>query len=134
MNVTAVRNAPTAPDWNRVITDSSVSGDAFLVLLAAQLQHQDPLDPMTGEAMLSQIAQLTSVSQLTLLNKNFEAMATAQRATDMAVLVGREVQWADTVTNDINSGIVTRVQLGASGWEVCIGDTAVSVHDVIAVQ
>lgn len=134
MNVSAIRNAPTAPEWNRALSGDAVSSDAFLVLLAAQLQHQDPLDPMTGEAMLTQIAQLTSVSQLTVLNKNFEAMATAQRATDMAVLLGREVQWADAATNETNSGLVTRVQLGAGGWEVCIGDTAVSVHDVIAVQ
>ncbi len=106
----------------------------FLTLLAKQLQNQDPTEPMSSEAMLSQISQLTTVSEMAKLNKNFEAMATSQTATDMAALIGRTVEWADTTTGKVQSGTVTAARMGAEGWNVCVGDIQVSVHDVVAVR
>lgn len=39
--------------------------DAFLNLLVTQLQHQDPLQPQADGAFLAQLAQFSSLEQLT---------------------------------------------------------------------
>jgi flagellar basal-body rod modification protein FlgD len=39
--------------------------DEFLQLLVAQLRHQDPLNPMSGDEMAAQLAHFSSLEQLT---------------------------------------------------------------------
>lgn len=43
--------------------------DQFLKLLIAQLQHQDPLNPMQGDQMATQLAQFSSLEQLQQINQ-----------------------------------------------------------------
>ena len=133
MNLSVSATAAGTSDLSTAASND-ITGEAFLTLLAAQFKNQDPLEPMSSQDMLTQIAQLTSVSELTQLNRNFEAMATGYTVTDVAVLLGRRVEWADTETGDIKSGVVTKVQIGEGGWEVCIGDEAVSIHNIVAVE
>lgn len=51
------------------------SKDTFLQLLVAQMKHQDPLEPMSNEDMLAQMAQFSTVEQLTNLNQSFDKFA-----------------------------------------------------------
>jgi flagellar basal-body rod modification protein FlgD len=51
--------------------------DAFLKLLIAQLQNQDPMNPMQGDQMATQLAQFSSLEQLQEINANLTSQATA---------------------------------------------------------
>ena len=69
--------------------------DAFMRLLVAQLQNQDPLDPMKAEEMTSQLAELTSVEQLTAIEGRLEAVEVGVAAVSNAEttgLVGKNVR------------------------------------------
>lgn len=46
--------------------------DAFLQLLATQLQYQDPLDPMDSTAFVSQLAQFSELEQMTNMNQTLQ--------------------------------------------------------------
>lgn len=46
--------------------------NAFLHLLTTQLANQDPLDPMDDREFIAQLAQFSSLEQMTLLNTNAE--------------------------------------------------------------
>ena len=46
----------------------------FLNLLIAQLQHQDPLKPLESTEFTAQLAQFTSLEQLTNINTNLEQL------------------------------------------------------------
>jgi flagellar basal-body rod modification protein FlgD len=52
--------------------------DQFLKLLIAQMQNQDPLNPMDGMQFASQLAQFSSVEQLQQLNSKLDEEANNQ--------------------------------------------------------
>ncbi len=60
--------------------------DAFLTLLVAQLKNQDPLSPLQPHEFAAQLAQFSSVEQLTQLN---EAMAVQDMNSQLAILLGK---------------------------------------------
>ena len=46
--------------------------DSFMKLLVAQLQNQDPLEPLQNEAFVAQLAQFSSLEELTSINANLK--------------------------------------------------------------
>ncbi len=68
--------------------------DAFMKLLLAQLQNQDPMDPMDNGEFMSQLAQFEAVSGISELNSSFENFSTSfqsNQALQASSLVGRWV-------------------------------------------
>jgi len=51
--------------------------DAFLHLLTTQLAHQDPTAPQDNAQMITQLAQFSSLEQLTQIQQTLESIATA---------------------------------------------------------
>ncbi|MBZ5698042.1 MAG: hypothetical protein LAN18_05790 [Acidobacteriia bacterium] len=47
----------------------------FITLLAAQLQAQDPLNPMSPQDMVSQLTQVTSLQQLISINQTLRNLS-----------------------------------------------------------
>jgi flagellar basal-body rod modification protein FlgD len=75
-------------------TSASDQSDRFLKLLVAQMQNQDPLNPMDNAQLTSQMAQISTVSDLEKLNTTTAGLGTqfAQlQATQAAALVGHDV-------------------------------------------
>ena len=54
--------------------------DAFLTMLIAQMEHQDPLNPMDGTDFSAQLAQFSSLEQLFNLNDTLEGLATSMES------------------------------------------------------
>jgi flagellar basal-body rod modification protein FlgD len=70
--------ADTSTD-NKPKTDQIGSGlgeDAFLKLLVTQLQHQDPLQPQPDTEFLAQLAQFSSLEQLTTISSSIQQLVT----------------------------------------------------------
>lgn len=51
--------------------------DSFLQLLTTQLAHQDPTAPQDNGEMIAQLAQFSSLEQLTQIQTTLEAIGTA---------------------------------------------------------
>jgi flagellar basal-body rod modification protein FlgD len=51
--------------------------DAFLQLLTTQLAHQDPTAPQADGEFIAQLAQFSSLEQLTQIQKTLEAISEA---------------------------------------------------------
>jgi flagellar basal-body rod modification protein FlgD len=73
--------------------------DDFLKLLVQQLQHQDPLDPMKGTEFAAQLAQFSSVEQLSNINENLQASLNANGVLTQSInnamattFIGKEVR------------------------------------------
>ncbi len=76
-------------------TDRTALGkDAFLTLLVAQMQHQDPLEPQSNEEFIAQLSQFSQVEQLMEINSGFESVFMALNSmnnSSMTQLLGKEV-------------------------------------------
>ncbi|WP_051217489.1 flagellar hook capping FlgD N-terminal domain-containing protein [Paenibacillus assamensis] len=65
--------------------------DDFLKILMTQLQNQDPTQPLQDKEFIAQMAQFTSVEQLTSINQQ---LSTLQQAFGMSSnLIGKQITW-----------------------------------------
>ncbi len=68
--------------------------DAFLKILVAQLTYQDPLNPMDDKEFIAQLAQFTSLEQLTNIAGSMETLIDNQNQaaiSDAVGMIGKEV-------------------------------------------
>jgi flagellar basal-body rod modification protein FlgD len=75
-------------------TDAAASQDRFLKLLVAQLNNQDPMNPMDNAQMTSQMAQINTVSGIQQLNASITSMAAQFTSLQMmqgAGMIGHEI-------------------------------------------
>ncbi len=93
---------------------TSLDQDAFLTILVAQLTHQDPLSPMEDADMTSQLAQFSSLEQLTNINTNIQALGESMSHTDLlsaVSFIGKEVK-AEGYNISIDEGNVSSIYYG----------------------
>lgn len=74
------------------LTNPYEQKEMFLKLLVAQLKNQDPTSPMDQKEMLGQMAQFTTVEQLTNLAKTMQSMS----FTGSVQLIGKTVDYNTT--------------------------------------
>lgn len=83
---------------------SDLGKDAFLQLLVTQLQNQDPLNPQKNEEFVAQLAQFSSVEQLSNANEALQSLYLAMSSMNnasMTQLLGKEVTaYGDTFHYD----------------------------------
>ncbi|HCE28601.1 MAG TPA: flagellar biosynthesis protein FlgD [Comamonadaceae bacterium] len=75
-------------------TDPAAAQDRFLKLLVAQLNNQDPMNPLDNAQMTSQIAQINTVTGIQQLNETVKGLAgqfAAQQLMQGSAMVGRQV-------------------------------------------
>lgn len=88
-------NAATTPATSPVITaNDTASADRFLKLLVAQMQNQDPLNPLDNAQVTSQMAQINTVNGIEKLNRTVQGLSgqfMQMQALQGAALVGRDV-------------------------------------------
>jgi flagellar basal-body rod modification protein FlgD len=89
--IAAASNGTTAA----ATTGSTAMGkEAFLTLLITQLQHQDPLNPADSTEFTAQLAQFSSLEQLSNVNENLAALKLYQASINNAQAVsfiGKEI-------------------------------------------
>jgi len=129
MSVSAVNTTPTTSTTSTSKSDAtqaSLDYDAFLKLLVAQMQNQDPLNPTDATEQLSQLASFSNVEQGIKMNQKLESMLTMSSLTQADAVLGRTVTSADgTVSGIVKSVNVTdagAVATLASGAKINLGD------------
>jgi flagellar basal-body rod modification protein FlgD len=81
--------------------NGSMGKDQFLKLFVAQLQHQDPMNPMNDSEFMAQMASFSTLEQVTNL-------AMANERTSTIGLLGRTVTYTDS-NNVTHTGVVEKV-------------------------
>jgi flagellar basal-body rod modification protein FlgD len=91
-------------------TDPAAAQDRFMKLLVAQLNNQDPMNPMDNAQMTSQIAQINTVTGIQQVNDTLKSMA--EQFTSLQVLQGASMVGHDVL---VEGSTLTRNQGVAKG-------------------
>lgn len=108
--------------------NSTLDKDAFLKLMIAQLQNQDPLEPLDGTDYSAQLAQFSSLEQMQNINDTLNMSLDANyllsqsiNSTMTASLIGKEVKIAgDTVKYEGQESTTIGYDLMSDAQEVSV--------------
>ena len=115
----------------------------FLQLMLTQLENQDPTSPMENTEWLSQLAQYSSLEQMTAMNSNMESISTslqnltADVGTNAVIsqtlsLVGKEVS-LDTDAGEV-TGIVEEAKFDGGVGFVKVGEEYYSIANIKTIR
>lgn len=74
------------------VASHELGKDDFLKLLITQLSNQDPTAPMENNEFIAQMAQFSSLEQMTNMNAEFTKMATMLKSSEAQNLIGHQVE------------------------------------------
>ena len=92
--ITGLGTSYTASQSNLKLGSDVVTRDDFLRLLVAQLQHQDPLNPMQNEEFVSELATFSSLEQQTNQTELLKQLIAAQDGnmnSQALSMIGRDI-------------------------------------------
>lgn len=95
---------------------SELSKEDFMKLLVAELQNQNPLEPMDNKAMGSHLAQFTQLEQLEEMNSNIAKMSKSKDPNNKiysASLIGKSIK-TESVNFDHEKGKVQELSFNLS--------------------
>jgi flagellar basal-body rod modification protein FlgD len=108
----------------------SLGKDDFLKLLITQLSNQDPTSPMDNTAFIAQMAEFSSLEQMTNMNSNFEKMNSMLSSSQAVNTIGKTV---DIDLGDTNiTGRVDAITYGENP-QVKVGNMYYDMKQIRAV-
>ena len=123
----ATATAGTQAPKSGVYSSSTLDQDDFLVLFTTQLQYQDPMNPMESYELASQLAQFSTVQELSNLNDQtlqVQAYLGSINNAQMLETIGKEVIGASDQIQ-LTDGVTSK-----SSYELTDpSDVTVTIHD-----
>jgi flagellar basal-body rod modification protein FlgD len=86
--------------------------DDFLKILVTQLQHQDPTSPVEDKDFIAQMAQFSSLEQITNMSAGFQKLSGLLASSEASQVLGKTVEIRDG--GNLVRGVVDRVVRGES--------------------
>jgi flagellar basal-body rod modification protein FlgD len=104
----SVTNSSTPAASTQSAMTKSLGKDDFLKLFVAQLQHQDPMNPMQDGDFMGQMAQFSTLEQTTNIATANQQMATTMGMSQALGLLGKTVTYVDDQKVS-HTGVVQKV-------------------------
>ncbi len=125
MEIESIANAQDTSISQR----AGIGEDDFLEVLLAQLNFQDPLEPVDNSEFIAQFAQLTNLTQTQSLNDKIDSLLSIQSIDQAVDLIGKTVEVTTAATNEV--GEVTTVTFNNGSPQLVVqvdgGDPIVGV-------
>ena len=116
-------SSSTSSTTSSTSSTNSLGQDAFLQLLVTQLQYQDPLDPMDDKEFVAELAQFSSLEQLTEINTGIDNLASigeTQQLMGAVNFIGKTIEATGTAVG-LSDGTATPVTFTLSDdAETCL--------------
>ncbi|MCS7234198.1 MAG: flagellar hook assembly protein FlgD [Synergistetes bacterium] len=103
-------------------SNSELDKNAFLKLLITQLRYQDPLSPMDDKEFVAQMAQFSTLEQVTNMSKDLETFLVNFSYSLFVNLIGKTVKFTDSETGEKVQGKVTGIKPKSGGIVLVINN------------
>lgn len=111
-------------------TSNQLGKDDFLKLLITQMQNQDPTEPVANTEFIAQMAQFSSLEQMTNMSSSFEKMANYITETTATSALGKTVEL--NIGDATVSGVVEGATRGESP-EVIVNGMRYDINKIAAI-
>jgi flagellar basal-body rod modification protein FlgD len=110
-------------------TSALLDPQAFLQLLVAQLQYQDPTNPVDTSSFMNQTAMLSQVQSMTTMTSTLTSLAGAQQTQAATSMIGKQVAYTDS-SGMPRSGVVASVSITGGVPSLHVGSDSIALSDV----
>jgi flagellar basal-body rod modification protein FlgD len=125
----ATNSGVTTPAATNAGDNTGLSSQAFLQLLVAQLQYQDPSQPVDTSSFMQETATLTQVQTMESNSTATTGLLQAQQAQSAAALVGKSVSYLDA-NGKAQTGTITSATISATPPTLQIGSADVDLSQI----
>src|SRR4051812_44387066 len=101
--------------------DQVLGKDDFLKLMVAQMKNQDPMNPSDDKDNIAQMAQFSSLEQITNLASATQKLADSMQMTQTLGLIGHTVSYK-AADGTMTSGTVSAVDVAGGAPSLTVGD------------
>ncbi|MEH7127001.1 flagellar hook capping FlgD N-terminal domain-containing protein [Neobacillus drentensis] len=136
MNTINSLNMNTNTSTKSTKQQSQVDKDLFLQILTTQLRNQDPTQPMEDREMIAQMAQFSTLEQISNLNQAFNQFIDSQQVdiSRYSTMMNKEVTWTDDVTGKQESGVVKGIIKKDDQFYYQVNDEEIPVGKIISAK
>lgn len=113
---------------------TNLGQEQYMKLFLAQLQNQNPLEPLNDREMLTQLTQFSTLQGITQLNASFADLLQLQQLTQGSALIGRTVRYAPAGSDVLASGVVSSVVAEGGAVSLRVGSQTVPLSQVRRVE
>ena len=132
MATDAIGGTSSTSGGKRPTNDDALRGldmSEFLNLMIAELQNQDPLNPMENAEILQQISQIREIGATAQLSETLTAVLNGQNIASASALIGKKVEGLTDDGKKI-TGVVDKVSIANGKPRLHIGTTSIDLKNV----
>ena len=105
----------------------------FIKMMVAELENQDPMNPMSNTEMLSQISQIRSITSNDRLTSSIESLTLGQALSTASSLIGKTVTGVNSLDESV-TGKVDKVTIENGEAKLFVGSSVINVGNVTAIE
>jgi flagellar basal-body rod modification protein FlgD len=124
MSTISATSASPAPQTTATRPGSTLGKDDFLKLFVTQMENQDPMSPQDNSQFMAQMAQFSTLEQITNLSQATERMGFAGQVSQAVGLIGHTVGYVNG-NGDAVTGVATGVQIDNGSILINVGSDEV---------
>tara|TARA_B100000686_G_C16252460_1_gene695108 strand:- start:36 stop:536 length:501 start_codon:yes stop_codon:yes gene_type:complete len=108
--------------------------DDFLKLLITQFSTQDPLNPVTDTAFISQMAEFTTLENAKETQSEITRLRQQSANQEAISMIGKQVELLSGDDGEITFGTVSKVLIDPDGPKLVVGGYPYAVDKVVGVR
>ena len=105
----------------------------FIKMMVAELENQDPMNPMSNTEMLQQVSQMRSITSSDRLTTTIESLTLGQALSTASSLIGKTVTGVNTLNESV-TGRVDKVTIENGEAKLFVGSSIIHVGNVTSIE
>lgn len=115
---------------------NQVDKDLFLRILTTQLRNQDPTQPMEDREFVAQMAQFSTLEQISNLNQSFNQFMNSRQGdiSQFSTMINKEVSWTNEEIGQEETGVVIGIVKKDNQFYYQVNEQEIPVETIISAK